>query len=253
MRPKLKFKINYKKDIETFFSFNRSADYDNGRTLRWAFFRMYPFLERYRKGNSLRISQEKITKFIKLVYQKKMEVMSKNMSLYQKNWREKEKDFYKLTAQLFNDKFWPKEKYIAYSTIWGMYPRFLEDKTFQVPYKYKNRKYINVIIAHEMLHFIFYNYFSKEYPKYRFDKYNLFVWHISEIFNIIVQNSPKWLKVFKEKSKDYPEHRKIINKLKNKYHNKKEKEWVVDDLISDIIESIRKLNSLNLLGHPPKK
>jgi len=237
MNPKLKFKIDYKKDIQTFFDFNNSADYDNGRTLEWAFFRKFPFLKKYKEGNTLKISKEEVIDFVESVYEKEKETMRKNLSLYQDNWQEKDKEFYSLISELFDSKFWPKGKYIAYSTIWGMFPRFLKDATFQIPYKYKNRKYINVIIAHEMLHFIFYNYFYKKYPKYKKDEHNFLVWNISEIFNVIVQNSSKWLKVFEVKTMDYPEHQKIIKKLESKYSQKSD--WKIDDLISDIINLIK--------------
>lgn len=237
MRPKLKFKIDCKKDIKTFFDFNNSADYDNGRTLEWAFFKKYPSLKKYKKRNILKISREKVVEFVESVYSKEEDIIAENMSLYQKNWQKKEKKFYNLTGRLFNNNFWPEGKYIVYPTIWGMFPRFLEDKTFQVPYKYKKRKYVDVIIAHEMLHFIFYDYFYKKYPEYKKDKYNFFVWHISEIFNVLIQNSAEWLKVFKIKTMDYPEHKEIIKKLEDQYY--RESDFSVDNIVKDIIKLVK--------------
>lgn len=214
MHPHLKFKIDYQKDIQTFFDFNQSAHYDSGRTLDWAFFKKYPSLKKYKDGYTLKISKKEIGNFVKNIYEKETETMKENLLKYESIWRKKEKDFYNLTDELFGKSFWPKGKYIAYPTIWGMFPRFLEDMTFQLPYKYKDKKYINVIIAHEMLHFIFYNYFYKKCPKYKKDDYDFFVWNVSEIFNVLVQNSSKWLEVFKVKTMQYPEHRKIINNFK---------------------------------------
>ncbi len=182
------------------------------------------------------IKKEIVEKFVGEFYRKNKAIIEKNIDLYEINWNKKEKTFYKLVKKIFTEIPWPKGKYIAYSTMWGMYPRFLEDKTFQVPYKHKNPKYVNVIIAHEMLHFIFYDYFYKKYPGYRSKKYNLFVWHISEIFNVIVQNSNKWMKVFKLKTMPYPEHKKVIKKLKEKY--KSAKLFKANDLIDDIIKAV---------------
>ena len=236
MHPKIKFKSDYKKDIKTFSCFVRDAKYDNGRTLEWAIFRKYHSLKKYKINKTIKIKPKEIELFVKNIYQKNKSLIKNNLSVHKTNWRKKEKTFYALVKKLFQDKFWPKGKYIAYPTIWGMFPRFLNDKTFQIPYKHKNKEYVNVVIAHEILHFIFYNYFFKKYPKYKNDKFSFLVWHISEIFNSIIQNSPQWLKIFKNKLKTYPEHKKIIAKLKGKYHRKEG--WQTDDLITDILKIV---------------
>ena len=112
--------------------------------------------------------------------------MIKNMSIYQKDWLMVEKNFHCLVDELFCGHKWPKGKYIAYTTIWGMFPKFLEDKTFQIPFKHKNKRYVIVVIAHELLHFIFYDYFYKKYPKYRLDKYNFL--HTNSKFSEVVED-----------------------------------------------------------------
>lgn len=235
MHPKVKFKIDYKKDIQTFFAFNNEADFDDGRNLEWAIFSKYPEFKKYKKGNKLDISKKQISEFIDSIYQKNKKIINKNFNLYKKNWDKMEKDFFHLVDNLFNDYKWPRGKYIAYSTIWGMYPRFLEDKTFQIPFKDKKKEDINVIIAHEMLHFMFYDYVYKKFPKYKSNKYNFFVWNISEIFNIIVQNSFEWLKIFKVKSIPYPEHKNIIKKLEKIFYKNNNIE--VENLIKIIIRN----------------
>ena len=58
MHPKLKFKIDYKRDIETFFAFNNEADFDDGRNLKWAILRKYPQFKKYKKNNKLDISKK---------------------------------------------------------------------------------------------------------------------------------------------------------------------------------------------------
>lgn len=225
--PKIKFKISYKKDINTLLAFEKEARYNNGRILSWAI-RRYPKLNpKDKKG---------IEKFVRNFYKEKKGIMGENLNRYRENWAKKEKDFYYLTEKLFPSKFWPEGRYVAYLTIWGVFPRFLKDKTFQIPYKYKDRKDVNIIIAHEMLHFIFYNYFFKKFPKYK--NKELFVWHISEVFNNIIQNSPKWVKTFELGSMGYPEHKYIVKKLVKEYYRKKDQK--VDDLIKDIIKTVKK-------------
>jgi len=195
----------------------------------------YPALRKYGSKKNFKITKKEASKFIQKIYRKDEKIIKHNLNLYKKNWAKKEEQFYQLVEELFEKQPWPRGKYITYPTIWGMFPRFLEDKIFQLPHKYRNKKYVNVIIAHEMLHFMFYSHFLKHYPRYKKSKYNFFVWNISEIFNSIIQNSPKWLKVFKLKSKPYPEHLKIVQKLSPRYR----KENInVEKLVKDIIKAV---------------
>ncbi|MDI6780384.1 MAG: hypothetical protein QME25_09425 [Bacteroidota bacterium] len=213
--PRVKFKIDFRKDLKTLRAFVNDAKYDRGRSLKWGIFRRHPYL-RSLLQNQKRIPIKEVKKYIIRIYSKHDNTIKHNLVRYRKEWSVKESKFFELTNDIFNGYRWPKGKYIAYLTIWSMYPRFLEDKTFQIPIKHQKKGYINVIIAHEMLHFIFYEYFYKLYPRYRQSRYNHFVWHISEIFNVLIQNSPVWFKVFKTKTMLYPEHKKIIARLRKK-------------------------------------
>jgi predicted SprT family Zn-dependent metalloprotease len=228
MYPRLRFKIDYKQDIKTFFIFISEASFDNGRNLEWAIIKKYPYFKKYKNGNILEVSKDIVEKFVKSIYFKNQSLVEKNFLIYEKNWRRMEKDFYFLVDKLFCQYPWPKGKYIAYSTIWGLYPRFLENKTFQIPYKYKKKRYISVIIAHEMLHFIFYDYLYKKFPKFQNHKYDFYLWHLSEIFNVIIQNSPEWLKVFQQKTMIYPEHKKYLPKFEKFWQESKNiDDWII--------------------------
>lgn len=235
MYPKIKFKIDSKKDIATLQAFVADAVFDNGRSLDLAIFKKYPQLKKYLSGNKI-IDKVSIKKFIEKKYSANSELMKKNLKLFSDNWRKLERTFFELADDLFGDFPWPKGKYIAYFTIWTMYPRFLEDKTFQIPYRSRSRKHINVIIAHEMLHFIFYEYFYRHFKKYKKNKHNYFVWNVSEIFNVIIQNSPVWLKIFSLPTMGYPEHDKITKKLRKKYCLVGKNS--VDDLVKDVIVGV---------------
>ncbi len=84
-----------------------------------------------------------------------------------------------------------------------------------------------------MLHFIFYEYFFNKYKKYKSHKYDFFVWHVSEIFNVIIMNKPEWQKILNNKDDGYPEHRKIIQKLSKKNYS-------LEDLLENIIVEANK-------------
>lgn len=230
MHPKIKFKIDPKKDISTFFDFLKDAKYDEGRNFEWAILKHYPYFKKFNGEVDKKIVQDFVYKY----YSKNKKAIEKNIITHENNWKKIEKDFFKLAHDLFLDTKWPKGKYIAYTTMWSMYPRFLDDKTFQIPAISKKKKVASFIIAHEMLHFIFYEYFLNKYKKYKSHKYDFFVWHVSEIFNVIIMNRPEWQKILKNKDNGYPEHGKIIEKLSKK-------EYCVDELVDNIVLEVNKI------------
>jgi len=230
MHPKIKFKIDPKKDISTFFDFLKDAKYDEGRNFEWAILKHYPYFKKFNGEVDKKIVQDFVFKY----YSKNKKAIEKNIITHENNWKKIEKDFFKLAHDLFLDTKWPKGKYIAYTTMWSMYPRFLDDKTFQIPAISKKKKVASFIIAHEMLHFIFYEYFLNKYKKYKSHKYDFFVWHVSEIFNVIIMNRPEWQKILKNKDDGYPEHGKIIEKLSKK-------ECCIDELVDNIVLEVNKI------------
>lgn len=225
------------KDVSTFFAFCDDAPYDGGRGIRLAICDKYPIFRKWFENGRFLGRRADVVRFVKKQYLTYASQIKINCTYYERHWRMKEEKFYELTRELFGDYPWPKGKYMAYPTIWGMFPRFLEDKTFQVPYRFRNKKYINVVIAHEMLHFLFYDYFYTRYSQYQSDKYDMFVWHVSEIFNSLVQNSPQWREFFELPSDVYPEHEDILAKLAPLHTGRQA--WHLDSLIQAIISSVQ--------------
>jgi len=234
--PHITFRKSKKKDFETVFAFSKEAIYDNGRCLNWAILDKYSILKNQFDKNYKIKSKKEIMSFIKKIYSDKKDDMDHALKQHKERWNKVNNNFFELTDQLFGDHKWPDGKYISFGTIWGMYPRYLNDKTFQIPYWHKIPLYVSVVIAHEMLHFIFYDYLLSKYPKYKNDKYDFFIWHVSEIFNSLIQNSPKWIKVFKHKSKYYPEHKKIIQLMKKERNKLNESN--IDEMIKEIIKHV---------------
>ncbi|MFA6446870.1 MAG: hypothetical protein WCW31_01275 [Patescibacteria group bacterium] len=217
MHPILNFKIDPSKDLEVLHGFLRDAKYAGGRNLDWAVFNKHPAMKDL-IGEKFEIKSEaSVEKYILDYFEKNKVEIKTNINNYAKEWSKKDKDYFDLVTSIFSDRPWPKGQYLAYATIWGMFPRSLEDKTFQIPAIYDNKLYVNVIIAHEMLHFMFYDYFYQKYPDYNNKDANFLVWNVSEIFNSVVQNSEPWLRVFNLKTMTYPEHEKIEADLHFRY------------------------------------
>ncbi len=233
--PKLRFIISKKKELDTYLAFLEDSKYkDNSREMNWAFYQLHPKLK-VLKDKNLSLNQRKtiVEKYISNFYNRYGQRIKKGTNKEKKNWREIEGKFYELTDEIFGDHKWPRGKYIAYPTIWGMYPRFLSDKTFQFPPKHKKQNYIQVIIAHEMLHFIFYDYVYKKFPKLKSHKYDFALWNVSEAFNVVIQNSPKWIAVFNQKTVSYPEHKNLIRKLEKIW---KETDGDIDKFLKKVLK-----------------
>ncbi len=238
--PNIKFQISAKKDLETLRIFIREAD---ERNLYWLIFNTYPRLIKYfDKKNDWKVLDDKALRdFVIKNYKTRKGTMSRAMRGHKMRWLKVAPRYFELVDALFAGRKWPRGKHIAFGTIWGMYPRFLEDKTFQIPFSHRTAGFVSVVIAHEMLHFMFYDYFYEHYPKYKRDEDNFFVWHISEIFNTLVQNSPEWLRCFKVKSLGYPEHKAIVSRLSRTWYRRTD--WDLRALIDEIVAEASTLNT----------
>jgi len=97
MYPKIKFKIDFKKDISTFFDFLNEAKYDEGRNFEWAVLKHYPYFKTFNGEVDKKIAQDFVFKY----YTKNKKAIEKNIIIYENNWKKIEKDFFKLASDLF--------------------------------------------------------------------------------------------------------------------------------------------------------
>ena len=197
MYLRLKFIYSKKKDLGIFAGFlETNKHFDVNAELEIGFYKLYPELKK------AGLDDEKLKLAKKLIDEKLRNnetIIKKEIKNIQKQWQKITPWFYKECERIFENYKWPKGKYIAYATIWGTYPRFLDEKTFTFPYKHKLKNYTLIVIAHEMLHFIFYDYLFKNYPEFKNKKFEKEVWQMSEIFDVLIQNSKKWQSKFKQK------------------------------------------------------
>ncbi len=234
--PKIVFKIDYKIDVQTLGALLKESNSKLGKqSLKWAL-EPHPLLKKVLKDKYISISyqQELITSYVLDFYKKNLKKINSQTIEIQTAWENVEIKYFEFLNRIFNGYPWPKGKYVAFPTILGIYSRNIKDKTFQFPYEHSIAGYPLAVIAHEMLHFIFYDYFFKNYPQYKKVKNSLFVWHISEIFNSVIQKTEEWKKIFKVQALDYPQHAQIIRKLEKKYKHKIILNFLVDDIIREV-------------------
>lgn len=248
MHPKIKFIIDKDRDSQTLETLVAESRCGDPSIIGLAFFNHYPELEKYIKsredGDFYVENINSVKNFINQEYEKNIDLMKVNMESREKAWENKKEKYFKLVDDLFEDKYWPKGKYIAYSTIWGIYPKFLDEKSFQIPVIRMDDNYAVSVIAHEMLHFIFYEYFLKNYQDYNMEDNSFFIWNVSEAFNEVVQNHPRWLKEFINGSDVYGGREMVVKRLQKIYYQDDRINTI--NLIDDIILEIKKSKEILL-------
>ena len=208
------------------------------REIEWALSGYKDLAQKLQKPAKVPSTSRLVQEYVDIFYARNGAQMHVQLKRIRFGWeKQRRKRFYQLVRKLFGDTAFPPGKYVAYGTMWHLYPRFLEDKTFFIPWKYTRRDFIYVVIAHEMLHFKFFDFFKKHYSTYKDPEHSLFVWHVSEIFNILVQNSSPWMSVFHKRAKLYPEHVSVVRSLRQ--WQKKQSHINIDLLIQKIVTTLK--------------
>lgn len=233
--PRVRFKLSQTAEMRVIRGFIRDAKYDSGRNLARGVYRHHPSLRPViEHGRRLPIAE--VQRYVGRVYAGNITIFRDFAGAVERQWRKKESKFFMMVKDEFTCERWPKGKYVAYFTIWSVFPKFLDDKTFCVPFHHRRDGYINVIIAHEMLHFAFYSHFYRWYPQYRSSKYNAFVWNVAELFNVVIQNSKRWTGVFHRQTMHDPRHEKMLRGIRKKIRGMDARAKDLTKVIVEIVE-----------------
>jgi len=113
-----------------------------------------------------------------------------------------------------------------------MLPRYVKQKIFFFPYKHKISKYSNKVIAHELLHFIFFDYLEKnhgleEWSKIK-NKPDDYIWKISEVFNNVIEDWRPYNRLLKDKPNPYTGTEKMFEKMKKQWREKQDIDWLLE-------------------------
>jgi len=118
-----------------------------------------------------------------------------------------------------------------------MFPRYIDKKVFTFPGlldRYTDKDFPLRVVAHEMLHFITYDYLQNKYklkPSEWSSKNNTF-WQFTENLNVLIENEKSWHKINGgAKSNPYPNCVKLYQKMKRVWDKNKD----IDNLIEKIL------------------
>ncbi|HOV97455.1 MAG TPA: hypothetical protein PLW49_00350 [bacterium] len=222
-KPHVNFEINKEMDYWTvgeFLSFNPSDSISNSILLG------YPGLKKAKHLNN----DERITyykNYIDHIYNDQELKIADIRKKTQKSWNKVEKKFLDNAAKLFNGHPWPEGAYVGFLSIFNCGPRFLNEKIFQVYYKHKEG--LVYACAHEMMHFMFYDYLEKNLDLSR-NISDSVIWDLSEIFNIVVLERPEFVEITgNPHPRPYEKHETQISKFRKLMKRSKN----IDDMIKE--------------------
>ena len=205
--PKIEFKLSKEQEKETLKFFLRTV-IGTGKDDFALLVRGFPELLDIRKLNNEK-QDELIDSFVEKKYAEINKELEQYRDLAEKGWKKIEKQVFEEIQKLFGEDL-SEEVYTAYLTLFERFRYNRELKFFFVPRK-NGLNYINCVTIHETLHFIFFDYWNKNF-KNRLQTNNL--WMFSELFNVIVMNKEPFLSLAGQKSKPYPNHEAHYPKLK---------------------------------------
>ncbi len=145
---------------------------------------------------------KKIKDYVHGFYADKETELTEAAKVISAEWRGYSPHFFEIAGRIFDGKKWPEGRYVGYLSISPPYPRFLDSKTFHLPYKSVNEAMR--VTAHEMLHFIFYDYVRQRYlpdmpntigneMEQRLEgKFSVPLWELSEVFNLVILSKDEW-------------------------------------------------------------
>ena len=229
--PKINLKIDIKEDIDNCISFiKRERKGIKREFLLW--FLPDDFKYILNKNFSEKERNKIIREYTKHIYKIKKDEIGKGFEKAKKDWQKVEKEYFQLVDKVFKNHPWPKGNYRGIVSIWHMYPRYIKHKIFFFPYKHKIPKYSNKVIAHEMLHFIFFDYIKREYNLEEFSEIknrpNDYVWQVSEVFNDVMENWKPYYGLFKDKPCSYPDTEQMFKKMKKQWQKKQDIDWLLE-------------------------
>lgn len=202
MDLKIKFELNKELDKEMALVFLKGKSKVGGIDFSLGVINPHPALEKLKET-------EEINKYFDNYYSEHgIELINANNKA-QEDWRSVEGNFFDVVKSIFVNPPVPEGKYVAYLSIINCNPRFLDNKTFQVYWKHRNGT--NMVVAHEVLHFFFYDYAETKHPDlFRgLEKNTGLFWVLAEVFNDVVLSLPELVAVHGQTTfYSYPAHKK---------------------------------------------
>jgi len=210
----IKFELNKELDKQMAFVFLSRTSKVGGVDFSQGVTKPHPALEEARtkeEGERKEIISEYFDKY----YKENEKELKSEVINFRDNWSKVESKFIDQINKIFKNPIPPEGKYIGYLSIINCNPRFLDSKTFQI--FNKHRAGSNLITAHEVLHFFFYDYAGNKYPEIfkELDTNTGIYWLLAELFNDVILSLPEFIEIHGNKEiQSYPKHQEYFEYMK---------------------------------------
>lgn len=220
MNKFITFEISKQNEVFVFFEFLNQGIVEN--TMR-----LYNFIQLENKNTP---SKDKIIRFVNSVYEKELINIELITKKTRDEWKNREDFFFKESTKIFKNKAIIKNEIVATPSIWPIYGRFFDRNLITFPYKNGVDEAI-FVIAHEYLHFLFYDYINSQYKLLQNQDLNQRVWDFSEVINVIIQNQSQWIDVFSIKTSPYSKHQELYNKMLEEWNKNSDIDYLINKFI----------------------
>ena len=221
--PNLVFTINKKEDLGVALAFRTmKAGGIDFRT--WGLLAPHPELRKH-----ARLTRSVLAAYVDQYYLLHAADLERTRMDFARIWRSVAGGFFSLTGELFGPGFPPPGAYTCSVSIWNCNPRDIRHRYFQVFFRHIRPR---ETMVHEMLHFAFYAYVFKRYPHTRHPDHTKVLWDLSEAFNTVVLNDPRWRKRLRLKRQPpYPELRGLVRTMRQRWAKNRSLDELLDGFI----------------------
>lgn len=191
------------------------------------------------KEEAYKIAEQKIRQF----YADHQDEIEACATVVKANWDSVEHSFFQDVDQLFLGYPWPKPPddrncYTGYASMLSSFPRNISGKNFSFPaHPLRNWRGRAIrVIAHEMLHFMEYEYMGKKFglqSSERGSADNTF-WQFTENFNVLIENSnfDFWKNTMGE-AKPYSDCQELYDKMKKIWDESHSVDVLINEIFKD--------------------
>ena len=133
--------------------------------------------------------------------------LDSNLELIKEGWEKVQEETFKILSDIIQED-WPDKEITAHVSLNPICPRHLDLWSFSVPH---DRKYPNLVITHEISHFLYFKKFKNDFPDIDRGKYESphKEWLLSEIITPIILNDPRILKIIGPGAGFYEKHKEL--------------------------------------------
>jgi hypothetical protein len=227
--PKLNFKYSVNTDVKNAIDFINS-DHD----IEYKNWFLPEALRFVLDGKFFQAEIKKILReYTRVFYYINEEEIKYGMQDAIKQWKKVEKKYYFLVEMIFKNHPWPQGGYTCFPSIFNVFSAWENSRVFCFPYKKIGETDAKRIIAHEMLHIIFFDYVKVKYKITKQTKLKgkdqSYLWQVSEIFNAVIENWEPYAKIFcAEEPGIYPGTEKNNVKMRKQWERNQDIDWLLD-------------------------